>query len=66
MSRQDLHEFLVHRLKLKDITPEREELIASVMTEGRRMGTRTVVFHAASIQHHEPLAWRQRNSACVG
>jgi len=47
MSRQDLHEFLVHRLKLKDITPEREELIASVMHEGRRMGTRTVVFHAA-------------------
>ncbi|MEO6603308.1 MAG: MarR family transcriptional regulator [Polyangiaceae bacterium] len=47
MSRQDLHEFLVHRLKLKDITPEREELIASVMNEGRRMGTRTVVFHAA-------------------
>jgi len=47
MSRHDLHEFLVHRLKLKDITPEREELIAAVMTEGRRMGTRTVVFHAA-------------------
>ena len=47
MSRQDLHEFLVHRLKLKNITPEREELIASVMNEGRRMGTRTVVFHAA-------------------
>ena len=47
MSRQDLHEFLVHRLKLKDITPEREELIASVMNEGRRMGTRTVVFHTA-------------------
>src|SRR4051812_19957436 len=47
MSRQDLHEFLVHRLKLQHITPEREELIASVMTEGRRMGTRTVVFHAA-------------------
>ena len=47
MSRHDLHEFLVHRLKLKDITPEREELIASVMNEGRRMGTRTVVFHAA-------------------
>ncbi|MES1177603.1 MAG: MarR family transcriptional regulator [Myxococcales bacterium] len=47
MSRQDLHEFLVHRLKLQNITPEREELIASVMTEGRRMGTRTVVFHAA-------------------
>jgi DNA-binding MarR family transcriptional regulator len=47
MSRQDLHEFLVHRLKLQNITPEREELIASVMNEGRRMGTRTVVFHAA-------------------
>ncbi len=47
MSRQDLHEFLVHRLKLKNLTPEREELIASVMNEGRRMGTRTVVFHAA-------------------
>jgi len=47
MSRQDLHEFLVHRLKLQNITPEREELIASVLNEGRRMGTRTVVFHAA-------------------
>src|SRR4051812_27574832 len=47
MSRQDLHEFLVHRMKLQGITPEREELIASVMNEGRKMGTRTVVFHAA-------------------
>lgn len=47
MSRQDLHEFLVHRLKLQGITPEREELIAAVLNEGRRMGTRTVVFHAA-------------------
>src|SRR3954464_1057649 len=47
MSRQDLHEFLVHRLKLQGITPEREELIAAVLNEGRRMGTRTVMFHAA-------------------
>ena len=45
MSRPDLHEFLTRLVK--DITPEREELIASVMNEGRRMGTRTVVFHAA-------------------
>jgi DNA-binding MarR family transcriptional regulator len=45
MSRQDLHEFL-HRLR-NDITPEREELIGSVLNAGRRMGTRTVVFHAA-------------------
>ncbi len=34
-------------MKLEGITPEREQLIASVMNEGRRMSARTVVFHAA-------------------
>ena len=45
MSRSHVHEFLAHRQP--DIAPEREELIASVMNEGRRMSARTVVFHAA-------------------
>ena len=45
MSRSHVHEFLARRQK--DITPEREDLIASVMNEGRRMSARTVVFHAA-------------------
>ena len=45
MSRSHVHEFLAHRQK--DISPEREDLIASVMNEGRRMSARTVVFHSA-------------------
>lgn len=45
MSRSHLTDFLANRGK--DITPERENLIASVMNEGRRMSARTVLFHAA-------------------
>jgi DNA-binding MarR family transcriptional regulator len=45
MSRADLKQFIASRSK--NITPEREELVASVIHEGRRMSTRTVVFHAA-------------------
>ena len=45
MSRTDLKEFIARRMK--DVSPEREQLIASVMAEGRRSSTRTVVFHTA-------------------
>jgi DNA-binding MarR family transcriptional regulator len=45
MSRTDLKEFLARRVK--NITPEREELIGAVLHESRRSATRTVVFHAA-------------------
>jgi DNA-binding MarR family transcriptional regulator len=45
MSRPELHDFLVRTVK--NLTPEREELITTVMGEGRRMSARSVVFHAA-------------------
>ena len=45
MSRTDLNEFLASRLK--GITTERKELVGALLHESRRMGTRTVVFHAA-------------------
>jgi DNA-binding MarR family transcriptional regulator len=45
MSRGSLSEFLAQRLK--DATPERKEIVTSVLDESRRMSTRTVVFHAA-------------------
>jgi DNA-binding MarR family transcriptional regulator len=45
MSRTDLNEFIARCMK--NVSPEREELIASVIHEGRRSSTRTVVFHAA-------------------
>ena len=45
MSRTDMNELLAQRLK--HVTPERMELIGSVIKEARRMSTRTVVFHAA-------------------
>ena len=45
MSRTDLTEFIARRRK--SLTPEREGLIAAVIQQGRRMSTRTVVFHAA-------------------
>jgi DNA-binding MarR family transcriptional regulator len=45
MSRAQLGEFLAQHTK--DMTPERENIVASVIDESRRMSTRTVVFHAA-------------------
>src|SRR5450432_3951505 len=45
MSRTDLKEFIARRMK--NVSPEREALIAAVIHEGRRSSTRTVVFHAA-------------------
>jgi DNA-binding MarR family transcriptional regulator len=45
MSRAHLAEFLAQRTK--DMSPERGEIVASVIDESRRMSTRTVVFHAA-------------------
>jgi DNA-binding MarR family transcriptional regulator len=45
MSRAHLSEFLAQHGK--GMTPEREEIVASVIDESRRMSTRTVVFHAA-------------------
>jgi DNA-binding MarR family transcriptional regulator len=45
MSRARLTEFLA--LRSKGMTPAREEIVASVIDESRRMSTRTVVFHAA-------------------
>jgi DNA-binding MarR family transcriptional regulator len=45
MSRTDLKEFIARRIK--NVSPEREALIAAVIHEGRRSSTRTVVFHAA-------------------
>jgi DNA-binding MarR family transcriptional regulator len=40
-----LSEFLADQVK--GMSPEREEMVASVIDESRRMSTRTVVFHAA-------------------
>jgi DNA-binding MarR family transcriptional regulator len=45
MSSGSLSEFLAQRLK--DATPERKQIVTSVLDESRRMSTRTVVFHAA-------------------
>jgi DNA-binding MarR family transcriptional regulator len=43
MSRAQLRELLAER----GMSPEREQVVASVLDEGRRMSTRTVLFHAA-------------------
>ncbi|HEY4103583.1 MAG TPA: MarR family transcriptional regulator [Polyangiaceae bacterium] len=45
MSREQLEGFLAQRVK--GLTPERREIIASVIDQSRRSSTRTVVFHAA-------------------
>ncbi|HWZ91688.1 MAG TPA: MarR family transcriptional regulator [Polyangiaceae bacterium] len=45
MSRADLNEFLAQHTK--GMTAERQEIVASIIDESRRMSTRTVVFHAA-------------------
>jgi DNA-binding MarR family transcriptional regulator len=45
MSRTHLSELLAQRSK--SMTPEREEIVASLIGESRRMSTRTVLFHAA-------------------
>ncbi|HEX3777708.1 MAG TPA: MarR family transcriptional regulator [Polyangiaceae bacterium] len=45
MSREHLEQFLAERVK--DLTPERREIIASVIDQSRRSSTRSVVFHAA-------------------
>jgi DNA-binding MarR family transcriptional regulator len=45
MSRAHLSQILAERSK--SVTPEREEILATVLDESRRMSTRTVLFHAA-------------------
>jgi DNA-binding MarR family transcriptional regulator len=45
MSRASLTEFLAQRTK--DMSPERQKIVTSLIDESRRMSTRTVVFHAA-------------------
>lgn len=45
MSRADLDALLTQRTK--DITPERREIVATMLGEMRRSSTRTVMFHAA-------------------
>ncbi len=45
MSRTHLGELLAQRSQ--SMTPEREEIVAALIGESRRMSTRTVLFHAA-------------------